>query len=158
MQKVSVFTLLKTTGMLYLCFTQFYFVFLETKMGFLPHLWELNSHQSSATLVQVWPPTDLSFPWLCCVTSGAHQWCLWELWGEKCLRKKMSAKVFSKEIWGAGRTWNEKGWEGHSGGHLWHSDRTFLSSLGLGVFFTPLWKHNAVCRWMQVNVSSLKTK
>lgn len=132
--------------------------FLKTKMRFLPHLWELNPHQSSAKTVQEWSPTDLSFPWLCCVTSWDHLWCLWELVGRAMAEKEIIAKVFSRKIWGAGRTWHEKGWEGQSGGHLWHSSRAFLSSLGLGAFFTPLGKDKAVCGWTVVDVSGLKAK
>lgn len=96
------FTLLKTTGMLYLCFTQFYFVFLETKMGFLPHLWELNSHQSSATLVQVWPQLTCHFHdcavWPVGLISGACESCgernAWEKkWVPRCFQEKYEGQA-----------------------------------------------------------------
>lgn len=68
--------------------------------------------------------------------------------GSATAEEDIIAKVFLRKLWGrqAG-IWHEKGWESRSGGYLWHSSRVFLWSLGLGAFFTPIWKDNAVCVW-----------
>lgn len=145
------FTLLKTTGMLYLCFTQFCFVFLETKMGFLPHLWELNSHQSSATLVQVWPQLTCHFHdcavWPVGLISGACGSC-----GERnAWEKKWVPRCFQEKYEGQAGLGVERMWRSEWGASVAFRQDLFVI-IGFGGCFLPLYGSIMQCvdgcKWM----------